>query len=189
MGQFELGDSRGALIVQPLSSLMSTAVAELNERAAAAGMDDVAGLATDPRALRRWIRGDIDLLFTSPELGVDRRRILLTWASRRAPPPATARRSTVLFISDTPQARPSTVLYPTPHIYICISRRRQLRLLAVDEAHLVELAPFGWAFPFRPSYLGLQPRSLDKAAMLAPRHPRCPAPPAPPSQLSPALGK
>ena len=168
MGQFELGDSRGALIVQPLSSLMSTAVTELNERAAAAGMDDVAGLATNPRALRRWIRGDIDLLFTSPELGVDRRRILLTWASRRARP-ATARPSTVLFISDTPQARPSTVLYPTPHIYICISRRRQLRLLAVDEAHLVELAPFGWAFPFRPSYLGLQPRSLDKAAVVATR--------------------
>ena len=110
---------------------MSTAVAELNERAAAAGMDDVAGLATDPRALRRWIRGDIDLLFTSPELGVDRRRILLTWASRRARPP--------------PQrVVPQCYLYPTPH-------RRVLPLCYIRHPTYTYASPGGASFGSSPS--------------------------------------
>ena len=110
---------------------MSTAVTELNERAAAAGMDDVAGLATNPRALRRWIRGDIDLLFTSPELGVDRRRILLTWASRRAPPP--------------PQrVVPQCYLYPTPH-------RRVLPLCYIRHPTYTYASPGGASFGSSPS--------------------------------------
>ena len=81
---------RGAMIVSPLTALMSTMVDQLNERAAAEGMSAVAGLATNPQDLRRFLRGDVDILLVSPEFGVQRRRSLLAWASRRA-------------ASDTPQ--------------------------------------------------------------------------------------
>ena len=173
----------GGLVVGPLRALIRTQVDLLNARAAALRVGAVAGLATDPLALRQWVRGDLRLLFTSPEQGV-RRRPLLAWAARRraashrqplhrpsrsAPPPhrpsrAPADRShrAALLLGSHQQPKPTLTLTltltPPPNL-----PRQQLGLVAIDEAHLVEEAPIGWR-DFRPDYRDLQPRACNKAA-------------------------
>ena len=162
----------GALVVGPLRALIRTQVDLLNARAAALGVGAVAGLATDPLALRQWARGDLRLLFTSPEQGV-RRRPLLAWAARRraashrqplhrpsrsAPPQHRA----ALLLGSHQQPKPTLTLTltltPPPNL-----PRQQLGLVVIDEAHLVEEAPIGWS-DFRPDYRDLQPRACNKAA-------------------------